>query len=393
VNVEAGGSTDPAARAAAMAPLAAAAADEIEAASALPARLLDALHAAGLFRLLLPRAFGGEEAHPVSYLRMLEIMSAADASTAWCLSQNSGCSMVSAYLKPEVTLEIWGTDPRGVLAWGAGPQGLARVVDGGYRVSGSWSFASGIRHATWLGGHSLVEERDGTLRRGPDGEPVERTMLFRKQAAAIVDNWNVVGLRGTGSDSYSVTDLFIPDDYSAGRDCDTERRELGPLYRFTTMTMYASGFAAVALGVARAVVDAFTVLAQGKAPRAAGRVLRDSQVVHARVAIAEAKLGAARSFLHTTLSDVWNELARNDALTLAQRMRIRLAATYAIHEAKEVVDIAYHDAGATAIFATNPFERRFRDINTITQQVQGRAAHFETVGAFLLGKEANLAFV
>jgi alkylation response protein AidB-like acyl-CoA dehydrogenase len=386
-------SADPEARAAALVPLVAAAADEIEAERCLPPSVLDALHEAALFRVLLPRAYGGDEAHPLSYLRMLEIIAGSDASTAWCLSQNSVCAIVSAYLKPRVAEEIWGSDIRAVLAWGAGPQGLARVVQGGYRVSGTWSFASGARHATWLGGHSRVEERDGSLRRGVDGELVERSMLFRKHEAAMIDDWNVVGLRGTGSDTYSCTDLFVPDDYSVCRDDDAERREPGTLYRFSTMTLYASGFAAVALGVARAVVDALTSLAQGKTPRAAGRSLRDSPLVHANVAIAEAKLGAARSFLHTTISDIWNDVARSGALSLAQRMRIRLAATYAIHQAKEVVGIAYHDAGSTAIFDSGPFERRFRDINTITQQVQGRAAHFETVGAYLLGLTPNLAFV
>src|SRR5215469_10025640 len=169
---------DPLTRAAAIAPLIAAAADEIEALTELPTQVLDALHEAALFRTLLPRAFGGDETEPVIFAQMMEIIARADASTAWRIGQASGCSMVAAYLTPEVAQEIWGRDARAVLAWGAGPPGMARVVDGGYHVTGSWAFTSGGRHATWLGGHCRIQERDGTLRCGPDGEVIDRTMLF-----------------------------------------------------------------------------------------------------------------------------------------------------------------------------------------------------------------------
>ncbi len=383
---------DPIARAEAVVPRIAAAADEIEAAGEIPGHLLDALHAAGLYRALLPRVFNGDELPPASYVRMIETIAGADASTAWCIGQNSGCSMVSAYMRPEIALEIWG-EPRAALAWGAGPQGIARVVDGGYIVTGDWSFASGGRHATWIGGHSRVQERDGTWRRDAAGEVVERSMLFRKAEARWVANWNVMGLRGTGSDSYSVHELFVPEAYSVARDAAAERRQPGTLYRFSTTNLYASAFGAVAMGIARGALDAFKVLAREKAPQGIGRTLRDNPVIQAQVALAEAKLGAARAFLLTTLEDIWDDVAESGALTLDQRVRIRLAATFATHQAKEVVDIAYHEAGATAIFAANPFERRFRDIHSVTQQVQARSAHFESVGAHMLGLAPNLRHI
>jgi len=383
----------PLARARAVAPLIAASADAIEAACELPAALLDALHDAAMFRTLLPRDFGGDELAPADYVEVMEIIAAADASTAWCIGQNSGCSMVAAYLRPDIAAEIWGDDPRAALAWGAGPQGLAKAVDGGYVVTGSWAFASGGRHATWLGGHCRVQERDGSLRRGADDDLVERTMLFAKRRAAMTANWNVMGLRGTGSDTYSVADLFVPEEYSIIRDDPVDRRQAGTLYKFSTTHLYASGFAAVALGIARATLDAFKSLAQAKTPQGTTSVLRDSAVVQTGVALAEAKLGAARAFLVGTLKDIWAELGKAEAMSLDQRMRIRLAATFATHQAKEVVDMAYHEAGATAIFAANPFERRFRDINTVTQQVQARSAHFEAVGAHMLGLSPSLRFI
>ena len=116
-------------------------------------------------------------------------------------------------------------------------------------------------------------------------------------------------------------------------------------------------------------------------------------MVQSEVARAEARLSASRLFLLHSLDEIWREVVRADTLTIAQRMRIRLAATFAIGEATAVVDTAYHAAGATAIFQSNGFERRFRDIHTVAQQVQGRAAHFETVGGFLLGLEPAILFL
>ena len=384
---------DPLSRAAAIAPLIAAAAEEIEALTELPTRVLDALHDAALFRTLLPRAFDGDETEPVIFAQMMELIAHADASTAWCIGQASGCSMVAAYLVPEIAQEIWGRDARAVLAWGAGPLGIARRVDGGYRVTGTWAFASGGRHATWLGGHCRMQERDGSFRLRPDGEVTERTMLFRKDLAVMTRNWKVMGLRGTGSDSYTVDDLFVPESFTCARDSENERRQTGPLYRFSTTQLYASGFAAVGLGVARETLEAFKTLAQNKTPFGTKRMLRDSARVQAQLGLAEAKLMAARGLLFETLKDICDAVQLSGALTLDQRMTIRMAATFAIHQAKEVVDMAYHEAGATAIFDSNPFERRFRDMHTITQQTQANMMHFETIGAHLLGLRPNLRFV
>ena len=385
--------SDPVARARAVSPLIAAAAPQIEAACALPPALLDALHDAAMFRVLLPRSCGGDEADPATYVAVMETLAAADASAAWCIGQASGCSMAAAYLDPGAAWRIWGSDPRAVLAWGAGPPGVAQMVAGGYRVTGQWGFASGSRHATWLGGHCRVLEADGTMRKDALGEPAEWSMLFRKHEAAITQDWQVMGLRGTGSDSYAVTDLFVPADHGLCRDAAEERREHGPLYRFSTLHLYASGFGAVALGIARGALDAFKALAREKTPQAGGRMLRDSAVVQTQVALAEAKLGAARSYLLQTLRETWDGVGRTGAVTLDQRMAIRLAATFATLQAREVVDVAYHEAGATAVFTSNPFERRFRDVNTVSQQVQARSAHFETVGAHLLGLQPSLRFV
>jgi indole-3-acetate monooxygenase len=314
---------------------------------------------------------------------MLIEIAAADASTAWCISQASGCAMAAAYLPLATAERVWGDDPRAVLAWGQNQGARARVTDGGYIVTGTWSFVSGGHHATWIGGHSHIEEPDGTLRT-TGGKPVERTLLIPQAAMTTTDDWDVIGLRGTGSDSFSVANHFVPHAYTLARDTDAERREQGPLYRFLTNHMYASGFAAVALGTARGLLDRFTDLARGKIPTLTGRALRDSQTVQRDLAIAEAQWRAARAGLLSALDEAWDAVATGP-MPLDQRMAIRMAGTFAIRQAREVADFCWREAGATAIFTANGFERRYRDMITVTQQVQGRMIHFETVGQHLLG--------
>lgn len=384
---------DPLTRARSVVPLIAAAADEIEALCELPDHVLDALHGAALFRALLPRDFGGDECEPAAFVEMVEAIAQADASTAWCIGQGSGCSMAAAYVKPEVARQIWGNDPRAVLAWGAGPAGTARIVDGGYRVTGKWPFASGGRHATWLGAHCYLAERDGAPRLGPDGERVERTMLFRREIAHMPKDWNVMGLRGTGSDTYAVEDLFVPEDFTLGRDKEEDRQHPGTLYRFSTTHLYAASFAGVALGIARGALEAFKVLATQKTPWTVTRMLRDNPLIQMHVGLSEAKLSGARVFLLATLRDIWGAVRERGEITLDQRMTVRMASTFATHQATEVVDMVYREAGATAIFAGGPFERRFRDLHAVTQQVQARTTHFETVGAHLLGLKPSLRFI
>lgn len=380
------------ARAKALAPLIAASIGEIEQQRRLPDRLVDAMLEAGLFRLLLPRAYDGAEIDPVTYLRVIETIAREDASTAWCLCQTAVCAMSAAYLPSEAAREIFG-DRRAVLAWGAaGPQ-RAIAVEGGYKVSASWGFASGGHHATWLGGHCLVCDADGTPRLAASGAPVARTLLFPAEKVTWTDMWQVMGLRGTGSDAYAVTDLFVPDAHSLMRDSAEERRYDAPLYHLRTDHLYACGFASVALGIARALLDAFLALALEKTPRGYKYPLRDNAVTQTDVAEAEATLRAARFYLQGTLGEAWQRVQRGDELPLEQRAAIRLAATYAIRQAKQVADMAYYAAGATAIFASNGFERRFRDLHAVTQQLQGRRSHFEMVGKYLLGLEADLAFL
>jgi indole-3-acetate monooxygenase len=381
------------ARAEAVQPLVAAAANEIERDRRLPAALLDHLHEAELFRLLLPRSSNGIETDPVTFFHVIETIAQADASTAWCLSQAGGCAMSAAYLDLPVAHAIFGDDPCAVLAWGPGANVKAVECEGGYKVTGVWAFASGGRHATWLGAHCPIFKADGEPKLDDSGVQQERTMLVRSQDVAWTDIWNTVGLRGTASDQFALNDAFVRADHSITREFDRECRENGPLYRMGSGTCYQVGFAGVACGIARGALDCFVDIARNKVPRGARSPLRDNAVVQSNLAQAEVNLRAARGFVLQSMADVWQHLCAGSMITVEQRVTVRMAATHAIHKAREAVDFAYNAAGATAIFDTHPLERRFRDIHTVTQQLQGQLRHFETVGAWMMGAEADLTFV
>lgn len=369
-------------------------ADRIERERRLPDEILERLHALRLFRLLLPRSVDGEEADPITFFHAIETVARADASAAWCLSQAGGCAMAAAYLDPAVAHEVFGADPRAVLAWGPGPRVSAVRVDGGYRVSGAWSFASGGRHATWLGAHCPVVQADGAPVRDGAGRRVERTMLVRASDVEWADIWNTVGLRGTASDQFALHDHFVPESHSITRDFLRECRENGALYRMSANTCYQVGFSGVALGIARGALDEFVGLARDKVPRGQRHALRDNAVVQSTVAQAEAGVRAARAWLLQTVDEIWRGLGESgESLSVDQRIAIRMVSTHAIHRAREAVDAVWNASGATAIFHGQSLERRFRDIHTVTQQLQGRLSHFETVGAWMLGADADLTFV
>src|SRR5580700_6902014 len=367
-------------------PMLFAAGDECEKHRQVPEHIVEAMVERGIFKMLLPKSIGGGELDPLTYTAVLEILAQGDGSPAWCLGQNSGCSMTAPYLSHEMAREIFG-GPRGILAWG--PElpnaGKCVAVAGGYRVTGRWGFATGSRHASWLGAHCPVFEEDGSPRMGANGRQIVRTMLVPKSEATISDNGQVLGLRGTGSDSYELKDHFVPEARTAIRDSDAERREKGPLYQFTSGMIYAMSFSHVSLGIARGAYDAFIEIARDKVPRGAKGVLRENNVIQSQVSQSEAKLRSARAYLRGVIAEMWDDAQRTGQISAEHHPQLRLASTWAIHQARDVVATVYHAAGAGAIFENNPLERRMRDIHAGTQQGQGRPIHFETVGQMLMG--------
>jgi indole-3-acetate monooxygenase len=377
-----------------LAPRIVACADRIEHERQLPRELADALFDAGIFTMLLPASLGGLELDLPSFASTVEELARADGSVAWCVGQANGLAAYMAYLNHATARELF-LGKRTILANGPGEgnrPGRAVEVDGGYRVTGRWMFASGIGHATWLVAVCHVFHANGLPRLDADGMHAQRLMLIPKSSATLHDVWHVSGLRGTGSQSFSAADLFVPSGYEI-RVAPDERRERGPLYLFSNNGLFGPAFGSVALGLAHASLESLIDFAAGKVPRGMDRAIRENATVQAAVATSQARLGAARAFLQLTLFRVWEDAVRDGIVSVDQRVQVRLASTHATHEAAAVVDTAYTLAGSTAIFEDRPFERRFRDVHAVTQQLQARKNHYEHVGRYLLGLEPELSFL
>ena len=375
-----------------VAPLLSNAAAQIEAERALTPAVLNAMHDAKLFRLTLPHRDNGLELPLPALAQVAEIIAGADASAGWCLGQAFGCAMSAAFMDKVPAQQVFGAR-EAVLAWGAGVQGRMEATDGGYLVSGTWRFASGSHHATWLGGHSKVFETDGNPREGASGRQADRTALFPREHAVMADDWHVMGLRGTRSEGYTVENLFVPEGLTLDRDTPAECQVDTTLFRFPTTNVYAAVFSSVALGIAQSAFDHLKALGMKKHARAAQTSMRDSPVFQTKLAELRAQLESARAYKHAIISEIWETVDNTGELTMDDRARIRLATTYAINEATSAVEQIYRLAGSTAIFDNEPFERRFRDIHALSQQVQGRHSNFETVGRYMLGLGANTIFM
>ncbi len=346
--------------------------------------VVEGLIEADLFRLLMPRRLGAGQVAPALYFDVIEQLARLDGSTAWCVNQASGVGMGCSHLPHAAAMQVWG-NPRGIAAWGppASKRISMRAAPGGYRVDYDGNFASGSTHASWLGGFIQVMEADGSPRLMADGKGELRAFVVPKAQAEMRIDWDVLGLRGTGSNSYSLRDVFVPADHTWVRDADSP--DADPYYRLRAGQIWAGGFASIALGLAGAMLDAFIHLATNKVPRDESGVLRENQVVQHEVALSHAKLASARLYFRTTLAEFLAELQHRETPTLDMRIAYRLAATHAIHSAREVGEMIYDAAGASAIFASGAFARRFRDLRTVTQQLNGRKAHYANTGRHLLG--------
>jgi alkylation response protein AidB-like acyl-CoA dehydrogenase len=378
----------PVERIARIAPVIGASGERNEALRRLAPEVVDALHEQRIFRLLLARAYGGEEVDLVAWFRAMEALGQLDASTAWCVGQINGCAAAATSLDPAVARKIW-DEPRGALSWGPPVKSRAEETDGGHRVSGEWTMSSGSRHATWIGLMAPVFDRSGAPVALPAGATM-RVFLVPAEAVAWIDNWNVIGLVATNSGGFTADNVFVPHGHSIHLPHPRSPESAGPHAKFPLNALFGIGFAAVALGIARAMLDSVIALASEKKPWLARLPLQESHLVQFQIGEAEARLRSARGLVETTAQRVWQAVVASGELTVPQRIDIRMAITFGIHEAKAVADVAWDIAGANAIFSSGPFERRLRDIRTLTQQLQGRKSHLQDVGAYLLGLEPNL---
>ncbi len=344
--------------------------------------------AAGMFSLWLPKSLGGPELNAADFVRVIEELSRMDGSVGWCASVASAYSCLAGYLQPDVARRIYGGG-RTVVAGAVRPSGKAFIADGGYRVTGHWAYGSGICHSTWTLGDCVVHD-PGRPRKGPDGAPETRLVMFPTSDAEVIDTWRVSGLRGTGSHDYRVADLFVPGDHTIPYPAPPAVQR-GLLYAAPLISGLAVAIAAVPLGIARAAIDAVIALATAKTPHGSQTLLRDKPTIQADVARAEVLLAAARSCLLATIDELWEEVARGATASLQRRVMVRLACTYAAQACAEAVDLMYNAAGGTALYETSRLERCFRDVHACTQHIATSTSNYETGGRVLLGLELATA--
>jgi alkylation response protein AidB-like acyl-CoA dehydrogenase len=355
---------------------------DIERDRSLPAPLVKQMAGAGLFSLWLARSLGGPELTTLDYFRIVEELSRADGAVGWCALVAAGYSRLSGYLDDAVAREIFG-DGSVIVAGTINPTGRAVAAPGGYRVSGQWSYGSFIQHSAWTVGSSIIFEGDAP-RRGPDGAPDMRLMLFPTSAVEIIDTWRVAGLRGTGSHDFRVADLFVPEERAIAAFTAKPVRP-GTLYAAPFITVFAMALATAPLGIARAAIEAFVELAEGKTPIGGASRLREKASAQADVGKAEALVRSARAFLVAELRGIWDTVAAGQTPSVPQRAVARLAAAQAASASAQAVDLIYNAAGGTALYETSLIERCFRDVHATTQHVGIASANFEISGRVLLG--------
>jgi alkylation response protein AidB-like acyl-CoA dehydrogenase len=365
-----------------LAPMIRASADEIDAARELPRPLFEAIADAGLFHLAVPRALGGAELDAPSYVEVIEELGKADASTAWAVNQGAVFATYAARMPRDAARAIWIDTPRAVVANTPVASAQAIVVPGGYRVTGRQGFSTGCRHAAWVAAHAQVIDH-GQVRL-ENGQPEARYMFVPVAEAELLDTWHVRGMRGTGTHHFAVHDVFVPAERTVPS-ATAPLLEPGPLYKIPRTLLFASGDAAVALGMARTSLETFFELAGAKTPRAMQALLRDQSMIQVNVGHAEAAVRTGRAFLMETIREIWSHLTSTGTITLDQRATLRLATTHGIRLAAQAIDILYNAAGATAAYEGHLLQRHFQDIHVITQHLQGRLANYELVGRHWLG--------
>ncbi len=355
---------------------------EFAAQTHISADVIELMKQAGVYRAMVAKQFGGDEMHPSDFLRLIETISQADGSTGWVASFGFSAMYLSA-LPRETLAKMYANGPDVVFAGGIFPPQAAEPVDGGVKVSGRWSWGSGCRGADIIGVGIKVE----------GGGPTGGLPLIAVMPAAqvdIVDNWNVTGMRGTGSHDMVVKDVFVPQEWTFIRggasSLDT------PLYRYPSMSMAAQVLSVVGLGVARASLDCLIDLAGGRTSITGAPTLADRAYVQTDIAKAEAALRSARAFFYETIDAAFAQLERGDDLDDKARTLLRLASTNVAHVAAEVTTTVYRLSGTTGIEVNHPIARYMRDAMVVPQHAFLADGTWQNAGKILLGLQAAPGF-
>jgi alkylation response protein AidB-like acyl-CoA dehydrogenase len=371
----------------ALAPLIRAHADEAERNRRLSSVVVTALAEVGIFRMYTPRALGGLEVDPLTFYHVVEAIAHLDGSTGWCVFIAGGNPLLGAYLADKAAVEIFGRDPQAITAGVVRPYGTAVVSDGGYHVSGRWSYASGCQHSTWIFCCCNVFE-GGQTRLAKNGDPEVRLFFLPIGQVSIVDTWDVSGLAGTGSHDVVIDQVFVPAPYTCYFGPGMERQcthYQSPVYHYVLYASFALPIGAVALGIAQGAIDAGLELTQSKTSGGRTEPLREQPMFQIRLAEAVALVRSARAWLHAVVQHTWELLLTTGDVPFEARAELLLAAANATRSAALAVDILYTAAGASANYRRSPLQRALRDIHAATQHMGTAPQQFESAGRMLVG--------
>ena len=352
--------------------------DEFDRLSHVPRDVIQSMKRAGIFRAATPKRFGGDALAPAEFLRMVEAIAVADGSAAWVAAFGSANTYIAA-LPIETQRVIYADGPDQVYAGGLYPLQPARAVDGGVRVSGRWRFASGCMGADWIGiGISVDTPLSPSHAKGTTYMAVARA-----SEVEIVENWDVVGMQGTGSHDTRVTDKFYAMDWICARGAAGLVDE--PLYRYPALSYQAEVHAAVNVGLARAALDVVTEMSGGTKIMPGAARLADRSYYKSELARGEAKWRSARAFFYESSERAWGVLLAGDPVKPELENLLRLSATHAAHISAEIVQQAYRIAGMAAIHKSHRLQRIVRDSMVVTQHASLSEGTYEAAGALFAG--------
>lgn len=380
------------ANARALAPEIASRAPEAATLRRLPRDLVDKLKAAGCFRVMFPRSWGGPEMSLPMQVEMVEILAQADTATAWCVKIGADSGLFAAWLEESAARELY-PDIDFVTAGQAPPNGRALEVEGGYRISGRWGFASGCTHADVMLGGCLVDNGQAERSAGaPPAPPTVVHVLAPASSWQIEDTWFSTGLSASGSHHYSVKDLFVPAGHALDLTAPSGRDE--PLYRLPITATVSVPMAGVPLGLARRAIDELCTLAGQRtvAIPPPPVLLKNLPRVRLAVARGETLLGAARAYVYESTERLWQELQDEGTASMQARRDVGLSRINAHRMASEVARLMFETAGPGAVYASSPLDRLLRDAVTINQHLLFNDGVLEELGAMALGDDVQTRF-
>ena len=361
----------------------------IEEARRLPDDVVAAMHDKGLFRLNMPKIWGGPEMTSMEQVEVIEEISQGDASAGWCLMIGCDTGIYSGYLDDAVARNLYPRLDMVQAGW-VWPAGQAHEVVGGYELTKTqWAFGSGCTHADLIAAGCVVF-KDGKPRLMPNGEPATLIAIAPAEEWEILDTWYTTGLRGTGSNDYTFKgeEMFVPKEHTfSWSEFDARPRREGVLWQKPDTLLRK--MAGIPLGLARAAIDHATDVLKDKVEMPANRPYRSNARVQAAIAEAEMRLGAARSYVFSSLETQWRKLEAHEELTLRERADCWSSRVNAFQTAREVAISMYDTVGGSAIYGKKGrLDRAVRDATTMCQHFVGQHKALEMPGALLLDDQA-----